>query len=156
MLARSFTLSACLLLIVAPLCIPADFTVVSAARHLRAADIGKVFVKPDQPPHPNFGKYLVLTDVDGTLYGFDTFNFEDGKPIGKFHVSYFASPLFREVAIDRETMKLVKVAIKEADDAHERSLEGFRQEMEALRRARTSDENAKPPPNKSLERTRER
>jgi hypothetical protein len=112
---------------------------ISSARLLSASDIGKVFVQVDQEPHPNFGKYLVLTRVD-ELYGFDTFDLTDKGPIGKLHVSYFPAPLYREVAISPRTLELARAAIKRFNDAFFK-----RMEIERL--------NA--PPNKSLGRTRE-
>jgi hypothetical protein len=130
-----------------------EFQVISTLRRLSAADIGKVFVKPDQPSHPNFGDYLVLTSVDSELYGFDTFDWQKGKPIGKLHVSYFALPLFQQVAVDDRTMDAVRAAIQKASEEHDRSLEKFRREMEELRREEATSQAM--PPNTSLERTRE-
>ena len=77
---------------------------------------------------------------------------QSDKP--KLHVSYVALPLFREVAVDAKTMTKVRTAIEEAGAAHDRSLEEFRRQMDELRRSRAGEKA--PPPNTSLERTRER
>ena|SRR6188768_2171421 len=146
--------TAILLLSLAAMCAAGEFEIVSALRSLSTEDIGKVFIKPDQPQHPNFGNYLVLTSVDTDLYGFDSFDWQGGRPVGKLHVSYVALPLFREVAVDAKTMTKVRTAIEEAEAAHDRSLEEFRRQMDELRRSRAGEKA--PPPNTSLERTRER
>ena len=127
--------------------VAADGDSISQPRLLTASDIGKVFVKIDEEPHPNFGHYLLLKSVD-ELYGFDSFDLVKGKPIGKLHVSYFAYPLFREVAISPETVKLVAESIRKANEAHAKSLEEWRRSLER--------DGAERPPNTSFERTRER
>jgi hypothetical protein len=106
----------------------AEPTLVSEARKLELADIGKVFVKIDEEPHPNFGHYLVLTSVD-SLYGFDTFNLDAGKPAGKLHISYSASPRFREVLLDRDTMNRTWAAIQRADEQNKSDMAKWRKTL---------------------------
>ena len=139
MSARALILVGSFALFAITTCFAAEGEPFSGARLLRSSDIGKVFVKVNAEPHPNFGKYLVLTSVD-ELYGFDTFDLAEGAPVGKLHVSYFAFPLFREVAITTKTLELAKAAMKRFNDAFFKRLENERGES---------------PPNKSLERTRE-
>ena len=103
-------------------------TLVSGPRLLTLADVGKVFVKTDAEPHPNFGQYLVLTSVD-SLYGFDTFNLDNGKATGKLHVSYFASSNFREVRLDRAAMTGIWTAIRIADEENERRMAAWRKTL---------------------------
>jgi hypothetical protein len=101
---------------------------VSEPRRLGLADVGKVFVKVDQEPHPNFGHYLILTSVDA-LYGFDTFNLDKGKPIGKLYVSYFGSPNFREAFFDQVAMTAVWSAIDTAAAKNDREMAEWRKTL---------------------------
>src|SRR3954469_17767068 len=109
MSARVLMLAAFFTVIATTACSAAEGEPISSARLLGTSDIGKVFVQVDQERHPNFGKYLVLTSVD-ELYGFDTFALTEQGPIGKLHVSYFAAPLYREVAISPRTLELARAA----------------------------------------------
>ena len=113
------------LLILASTSAASEPELVSGPRLLTLADVGKVFLLINDDPHPNFGRYKVLTSVDA-LYGFDTFDLENGKAAGKLHISHFASPNYREVRIDRETMSRVWTAIRLANEENERQMAAWR------------------------------
>jgi hypothetical protein len=118
----------CALFFWAAASLAAEPTWVSAPRLLTLPDVGKVFVKIDAEPHPNFGEYLVLTSVD-SHYGFDTFELKSGNATGKLHVSYSASATFREVRIDRAAMNGIWTAIRMAEEENERQMAAWRKTL---------------------------
>ncbi|MDP5239950.1 hypothetical protein Q9Q94_10420 [Uliginosibacterium sp. 31-16] len=115
----SFTkfVSFILVAIAANTALGAEIKIISENRLLSEKDVGKVFVAEGITSHPNFGKYKVLLSTQSPgLYAFETFDIENGEPIGKFIVSHPAERIYREVRVDPLTMTKAKIEIKKSNE----------------------------------------